>query len=163
MTTEIQQVADFHQAGGHPVGNSGQPAVLTRERANSRSNWMSEEIEEFQAAIRAGDVTEALDALADLIYFALGTAVELGGQLALPLMFQRVHEANMSKFDHSEEAAKQTVLAYREQGVEVHYTQPIMLQGRAVWPVYFSEGDKAGKIAKSHKWAKPDFSNIPGL
>ena len=84
------EVADFHRAFGHPIGS--RPAHLPRHRVVARMSWMTEELEELD---RATDVVEQADALIDLIYFALGTFVELGvkpGEL-----FEVVHQANMSK------------------------------------------------------------------
>jgi predicted HAD superfamily Cof-like phosphohydrolase len=53
---------------------------------------MREELDEFLAA---GNIYEQADAMIDLIYFALGTLVEMG--IKPDEIFEIVHNANMSK------------------------------------------------------------------
>lgn len=84
------RVREFHRSGGHPVAEI--PGSLDREQIRRRTDWMREEIDEFESAI--GLVDQA-DAIIDLIYFALGALVELGVE-GEPL-FDIVHRANMQK------------------------------------------------------------------
>lgn len=86
----FDQVADFHLRFGHPVAQ--RPALLRPPRADGRVAWMREEIDEF---VVATDVVDQADAMIDLIYFALGTLVEMGVRPG-PL-FDIVHGANMAK------------------------------------------------------------------
>src|SRR5262249_8871798 len=58
---------------GHPVRES--PTLLTAERAAARASWMQEEVAEFLAA---ASIADQADAMIDLIYFAVGTMVEMG-------------------------------------------------------------------------------------
>jgi predicted HAD superfamily Cof-like phosphohydrolase len=90
MKTEQNMVREFHEAFGHPV--ACQPAMLAPQRVEARSNWMAEEVEEFK---QARTLEDQADAMVDLLYFALGTLVELGvdGQT----LFHIVHRANMEK------------------------------------------------------------------
>jgi predicted HAD superfamily Cof-like phosphohydrolase len=53
---------------------------------------MLEEIDEF---IESDNITDQADAMIDLIYFALGTLVEMG--VKPQKLFDIVHEANMTK------------------------------------------------------------------
>lgn len=90
LTDAQRCVAEFHEAFGHPTERL--PGALNESRARAREAWMREELDEFLAA---SDLIGQADAMVDLIYFALGTLVELGvdgGQL-----FEVVHEANMKK------------------------------------------------------------------
>jgi predicted HAD superfamily Cof-like phosphohydrolase len=91
------KVAEFHQRFGHPVGNS--PSRIQPDRARKRYDWMLEEINEFLSATDIADheeaTTEQVDAMIDLIYFALGTLVEMG--IKPEEFFEIVHKANMSK------------------------------------------------------------------
>jgi predicted HAD superfamily Cof-like phosphohydrolase len=86
----FDQVRDFHVRFGHPAENS--PVMLMKERAEARAAWMREEVDEF---LEANDVVDQADAMIDLIYFAVGTLVEMGVRPA-PL-FDIVHRANMTK------------------------------------------------------------------
>jgi predicted HAD superfamily Cof-like phosphohydrolase len=83
-------VKDFHYAFGNPVSDIQK--TLDAERRKKRASWMYEEIDEF---VQAVSLVDQLDALADLVYFALGTAVEMGTDLE-PI-FEIVHRANMNK------------------------------------------------------------------
>lgn len=54
------------------------PKVLDRERLLFAMTAMYEELHEFTVATNAGNVGEALDAMIDLIYFAVGRCYEMG-------------------------------------------------------------------------------------
>ncbi len=66
--------------------------MLDTKRALSRGKWMNEEVAEF---LVAKDIYEQADAMIDLIYFALGTMVEMG--LEADELFDIVQSANMAK------------------------------------------------------------------
>lgn len=91
MDEQWRQVAEFHKAFGHPM--SASPSPLSKERGEARCRWMREEIDEFLEA--GDDIVEQADAMIDLIYFALGTLVEMG--VKPDRLFDIVHGANMSK------------------------------------------------------------------
>ncbi len=86
----LAKVMDFHACFGHPWRST--PGMLATDRVESRVAWMQEEIEEFR---EANDVYEQADAMIDLVYFALGTLVEMGVRPGR--IFDIVHDANMSK------------------------------------------------------------------
>jgi predicted HAD superfamily Cof-like phosphohydrolase len=86
----FDQVAEFHRSFGHPVRD--RPAFLPSPRSDARVAWMREEIDEF---VESTDVVDQADAMIDLIYFAVGTLVEMGVRPG-PL-FDIVHGANMAK------------------------------------------------------------------
>lgn len=83
-------VKDFHKAFGHPTSES--PILLDDVRVAKRSSWMQEELDEFKAA---NDIYEQADAMIDLIYFCVGTLVEMG--IEPSQLFEIVHNANMKK------------------------------------------------------------------
>ncbi|MDE7122058.1 MAG: C39 family peptidase [Oscillospiraceae bacterium] len=90
MNKEWKMVRAFHEKFGHPISNI--PIIMEKERVKKRYNWMLEEINEF---MEAEDLVEQADAMIDVIYFALGTLVEMG---ILPdELFNIVHKANMLK------------------------------------------------------------------
>lgn len=90
MNKEWLMVREFQQKFGHPV--SDKPQQMSCERAQKRYKWMLEEINEF---LEADEIVEQADAMIDVIYFALGTLVEMG--IEPDNLFQIVQEANMSK------------------------------------------------------------------
>lgn len=90
MNKEWREVREFHEKFGHPVED--RPTEMKPERARKRYNWMLEEINEF---LEADEIVEQADAMIDVIYFALGTLVEMG--IEPDSLFEIVQEANMSK------------------------------------------------------------------
>lgn len=90
MKKEWNDVKEFHRVFGHPAPET--PRKLDPKRALSRAKWMNEEVAEF---LVAEDIYEQADAMIDLIYFALGTMVEMG--LEPDELFAIVQQANMAK------------------------------------------------------------------
>jgi predicted HAD superfamily Cof-like phosphohydrolase len=90
MNRQWEEVKEFHEKFNHPVSET--PVYLSRDRVNKRYDWMKEEIDEFADA---PDIYEQADAMIDLIYFALGTLVEMG--IKPDKLFNIVQNANMSK------------------------------------------------------------------
>lgn len=90
MNKNWQDVHEFHVKFNHPL--SDKPTMLNHDRVPKRYKWMLEEIDEFKDA---KDIYEQADAMIDLIYFALGTLVEMG--LKPESLFEIVHNANMQK------------------------------------------------------------------
>jgi len=71
-------------------------AVPPIERRDLRVELIREELRDFtQASAGAGDVVEAADALADLLYVVYGAALEWG--IPLDAVFAEVHRSNMTK------------------------------------------------------------------
>ncbi len=85
-----REVREFHRTFGLPVNEI--PTKISNEIAQQRASWIEEELEEF---LVAADLVSQVDAMADLIYLALGIFAELGvppGQV-----FAMVHKANLAK------------------------------------------------------------------
>lgn len=90
LSDAFDQVREFHSRFGHPVAD--RPRLLPAPRAAARAEWMREEVDEF---LSAENVVDQADAMIDLIYFAVGTLVEMGVRPAR--LFDIVHQANMAK------------------------------------------------------------------
>ena len=90
INDEFEQVKDFHRVFGSPVSET--PVLMPEQRAKFRSGFMLEEIQEF---IDSKNIYDQADAMIDLIYFALGTLVEMG--VKPKEIFDIVHNANMTK------------------------------------------------------------------
>lgn len=93
MNSEFYDVKEFHRAFGCPY--SDKPVLLSKKRALERKGYMDEELTEFIEATEDGDIVEQADSMIDLLYFALGTLVEMG--VEPQRLFNIVHRANMSK------------------------------------------------------------------
>lgn len=93
MRVAQEQVEIFHDKMGYPV--SEKPTLTSVEMRKQRYDFMREELEEYRRACENDDLVEIADALADLEYVLLGTAVVHG--LDLQPIFQEVHTSNMTK------------------------------------------------------------------
>jgi predicted HAD superfamily Cof-like phosphohydrolase len=77
------------------------PTHLTSKMIIDRLELMREELQEFAEAVEIHDMAKMADALIDLVYFAKGTAVQLG--LPWAPLFADVHLANMRKVPGTKE------------------------------------------------------------
>jgi predicted HAD superfamily Cof-like phosphohydrolase len=125
----FDDIKDFHERFG--LSYDGPPRALSTEVGNFRSKFMAEELTEYittepevQKIIAAvinrawdfaleGDLPpleKQLDALVDLVYVALGTAVMHG--FDFDEAWRRVHAANMQKVraTMAEESARSSIL-----------------------------------------------------
>jgi predicted HAD superfamily Cof-like phosphohydrolase len=102
MTKEQQQVREFHRLFGATVND--RPTNPSWEDMDLRSTLMHEELAEFdEASAHPVNLAEVADALVDLLYVLLGTAVTYG--IDLEPVFQEVHRSNMSKLWTTAESA----------------------------------------------------------
>jgi len=90
LNSIFEDVKLFHKTFNHSV--SDKPKELSRDRANKRLHWMNSELTEFDGA---KDVVDQADAMIDLIYFAVGTLVEIG--VKPQNLWDIVQNANMAK------------------------------------------------------------------
>lgn len=71
---------------------------LNRNEARHLIKCLDEEICEFEWAVNKGDVVDQVDALIDLVYFALGGLHKIGlDEDKVQRIFSVVHSKNMSK------------------------------------------------------------------
>ena len=82
----------FQSQAKQPVSNK--PTLLPQDRVSIRYKWMKEELGEF---FEAQNIYEQVDAIIDLLYYALGTLVELG--VEPDELFIMLHEWNLKKLD----------------------------------------------------------------
>lgn len=92
LNLAFDQVKEFHEAFNHEVGTKLKTLDVTRKIA--RCSWMREEIGEYMDA--DGNIVEEIDAMLDLIYFAMGTLVEMGVDDPQKF-FDIIQSANMNK------------------------------------------------------------------
>jgi predicted HAD superfamily Cof-like phosphohydrolase len=90
-----KKVRAFHIATGQP--HKSTPGDISDERKLLRERLIREEFYELVYAMDKGLMAATADAIADLLYVVLGTAVELG--IDMDPIFQAVHNANMTKIN----------------------------------------------------------------
>jgi predicted HAD superfamily Cof-like phosphohydrolase len=95
MKKLLDDVRAFHEMTGLPV--LATPQVPGPERVELRVSLLEEETREFREAARKGDLVGMADALADVVYVAVGAALELG--IPLEAVWDEVQRSNMAKRD----------------------------------------------------------------
>ena len=93
--SHLENVLAFHQKFGVPVG--ARPAQLPAEDFLYRVAFMHEELNELMLAYLQGDLAKQVDALLDLEYVLLGTALWMGLAPIWAQAHAEVHRANMAK------------------------------------------------------------------
>jgi predicted HAD superfamily Cof-like phosphohydrolase len=86
-------VRAFH--GRYGVAAPEAPTLPPPETARMRLRLIREETEELAEALEEGDLVAVADAIADLLYVTVGTAVTCG--IDLRPVFAEVHRSNMTK------------------------------------------------------------------
>ena len=147
MNKQIEQVKEFHKVFEHPIGNT--PESLSVKRGLERHDYLKEELQEFKDAVESQDLVEQADACIDIIYFALGTLVELGLTNKYEALFDEVQRSNMSKVCLSMESAIDTAEKY----TDVSNIKPIV----KYWKVYDAV---TNKIVKAVTYSKPNLKEI---
>lgn len=97
MKKLLDDVAAFHKACDVPILEK--PTIPDLARRELRISLINEECnkELIPAIDKANDIAEVADALADLIYVIVGTALEFG--IPLDRVWNAVQAANMAKVD----------------------------------------------------------------
>ena len=83
----------FHEKFGIPI--LSQPSIPSEERKQLRQSLIQEEYMELMGAMDDQNMPEIADAMADLIYVILGTALEYG--VDLDPIWKEVQMSNMRK------------------------------------------------------------------
>lgn len=94
MKSAYEQVRAFHKAFN--LYSPAHPILIRDELVALRIRLIDEELTEYQAAVNNEDLVEIADALADLAYVVIGTAVT-HGLTRFDEIFNEVHRSNMSK------------------------------------------------------------------
>lgn len=91
--SNFKDVEDFHKKFGIHYG--GPPRELPASLARFRMEFLNEEFKEYVDAVHLGDIEKQFDALLDLVYVAMGTALLQG----FPWQngWDEVQRANMEK------------------------------------------------------------------
>lgn len=89
-------VRRFHKIFGHPVAEN--PTLVEEKTSALRAALIQEELNEYLEATEAKDLQGVADAIGDMLYVVIGTAVVHGVNID-PLV-QEVHSSNMSKLQN---------------------------------------------------------------
>ncbi len=93
MRSAIEDVALFHNRFDIPIRDK---AILpSMQERKLRHMLLQEEFNEYLKAEREDNIVEIADALGDIIYVALGTALVYG--IPMEEVFDAIHRSNMTK------------------------------------------------------------------
>mgnify|MGYP001272484052 FL=1 len=95
MNPIVTSLLEFNQAFDIP--RLEQPGLSDADLIELRIKLLTEEVQEYAEAARAGDMVEILDALADIGYILAGTIINHGMQDIYDDAFKEVHRSNMAK------------------------------------------------------------------
>lgn len=95
MKTAFEQLKEFHDV--YECYSGTKPHLPANEIRQLRVNLLKEEWAEYLDAEANDDLVEIADALADMVYICLGTAVAYG--IPFDKIWEEVHASNMSKLD----------------------------------------------------------------
>ena len=95
MNPIVASLLEFNHAFEIPKLDA--PGLGPEELIELRIKLLTEEVQEYAEAARAGDLVEVLDALADIGYILAGTIINHGMQSIYDDAFNEVHRSNMAK------------------------------------------------------------------
>lgn len=91
MKKQYEMVKKFHKKFNYPIANSS--TMLSPHRVVKRMEWIYEGLLKL---LDAKTVTNQVNALADILYFTLGSLVEIGTD-NIDEIFAEVHKSKMTK------------------------------------------------------------------
>src|SRR6266581_2675306 len=144
MKEAISDVAMFHEVFDLPIAEK--PTQVTAKQMQLRLDLLDEEYCEYRRAAQSGDLVEIADALADIIYIAIGTALVYG--IPLEEVWESVQMSNISKAGPCPDCDSYCV---------DYGNQPCRwCSGNGYLVNYFPNG----KVAKPEGWKAPDIKAI---
>lgn len=157
IMSNFEKSVHFNKVFGVTVHNTLQPQLFDNnpQLVQYRVNLILEEVKELQDAVKNKDMTETIDALADILFVVYGMGATMG--INLDKAYDIVYESNMTKLCKTEQEAIDTIEWYKAN--ESRYAEPTYRKSddQQFWIVY----DKAtGKILKNINYIPANFEQI---
>jgi NTP pyrophosphatase (non-canonical NTP hydrolase) len=150
---------EFNKTFGIPVATAPRKDVFVEDPklVKFRMDLIREEMMELEDAVTRHDLTETVDALADLLYVIHGMGSCLG--LDLDKAFDIVHDSNMTKLCQNEREAQDTVKYYLENESRLGYDTPTyrVSEDGKYFVVYNAS---TGKVLKSINYVPANFESM---
>ena len=147
----VDEVELFNATFDKP--NFYQPTIPDKEITDFVVNFIREETDELEAAIKERDIVEVLDAICDLLYVAVGNAtMSFGLKDKLMDAYNEVQASNMSKSCVSEQEALDTIEVRSKEHGPCHYKQV------GTRFVVYRSSDK--KVMKSINYFPPNLTQF---
>jgi predicted HAD superfamily Cof-like phosphohydrolase len=97
MKNLIEKVEEFNKAFNLPIRT--ETTNISRNEIALQYRLLLEELEEYADAAADGDLVEVADAIGDMLYVLIGTAIRHGVQNKMEDIFNEIHRSNMSKLE----------------------------------------------------------------
>jgi predicted HAD superfamily Cof-like phosphohydrolase len=156
--SNFQKVVQFNKAFGVQTNTTIQHDIFDKDPklVAYRLALIEEEVQELRDAIKEKDMTETIDALADILYVVYGACASLG--FDADKAFEIVNQSNMSKVCDTEKDAIESVKRYQEE-IPQRYDSPAYRRSDdgIHWVVYNSN---TMKILKNYKYTPANFSEL---
>lgn len=98
MNKELELVKIFHEKFHVPVLQK--PSLISEDRYVNRYHLMDEEVQEYLARAKNGDLENVAKELVDILYAVYGAVLEHGLQDIFDSVFEEVHNSHMTKEYH---------------------------------------------------------------
>jgi predicted HAD superfamily Cof-like phosphohydrolase len=158
MSSNFQKVLEFNKAFGVKSNKTVQHEIFDKDPklVQYRLDLIEEEVDELKQAIKEKDMTETVDALADILYVVYGAFTAIG--IDADQAFQIVQDSNMSKLCKTEEDAQETVMRYREEVPQRYDSPNYRRSDDGVHFVVYNQS--TFKILKNYKYTAADFTSL---
>jgi len=146
----ISEPEEFNKLMGKDYQNRDKPTINLKD-AKFVINFIQEELDELNQAVKDGDIVEILDALCDIAYVGLGNGTLAFGlkDKILPA-YAEVQASNLSKVCKTVEEAEDTVkFRSQEQGEPCHFEK--------VENHYVVYRTSDSKVMKALSYKRPDL------
>jgi predicted HAD superfamily Cof-like phosphohydrolase len=155
IMSNFQKVVLFNRTFRVPTSTSIQHDIWTKnpKLVKLRMALIREEMKELEEAVANHDMTETVDALADILYVVYGMGASLG--INLDKAFNVVHRSNMSKVCTTEEDAKETVRRYQD---DPRYDSPTY--EKVGHNRFLVKNQSTGKVLKNYKYKPANFESL---
>lgn len=156
--SNFKKILEFNKAFGVTTYDTPQHDIFDKDPKliNYRLSLILEEVQELKESIDQKNLTECVDALADIMYVTLGAFTAIG--VDADEAFDLVHKSNMSKLCTSEEEAQKTVQWYKENESQRYDTPNYRRSDDGIHWVVYNESTK--KILKNINYSPVSFNNI---
>ena len=160
MTSQLsmfEKVQKFNKTFSSPTYNTYTNDIWNDTKLiKLRQDLINEEVQELNEAIENKDITETMDALADILVVTLGAFDALG--INGDKVFDEVHSSNMSKLCNTIQEAQDSVEWYKKNKLDIYPEPDYRVDSEREGYVIYNKS--SGKVLKNINWKEPDLKDI---
>ena len=153
----FEKVQEFNKTFSSPTYDKYTNDIWKNDKLiKLRTDLINEEVQELNEAIANKDITETIDALADILVVTLGAFDAFG--INGDKVFNEVHSSNMSKLCSNIQEASNSVDWYKKNKSDIYPEPDYRKSDTGDGYVIFNKN--TGKILKNINWKEPDLTNL---